>query len=846
MEMKRIIFSLLTFVIVSYAVADIADPQDPGTWKVTANEYQYSMTITTALVFDMEESRDVTDKIAAFVGNDCRGMAQPITYIPQHDRFLAHVLVYSNMVEGETVKLYMYDASENHLVEVAETLVFAANATYGSTSDPYLSITTYDVSVSVYAGDDPVKDAEVELDGYGDLKTDETGLVTFKHVTPANEILYSVKSDGYDEYRNNVSLIDQDVTDSASLTLTRSFYVCDGTDPLANAKIVLDKYGVRFTNQSGVASYSDISPSDSLYYRVSLEKYDVFTDSIKAVPFGSESEEIVLNLTRYNVDFYVLDSGMTVNNATVSLNGYESSVTDIEGHVHFEKVLPSDSIYFSITTEAYDFYSGAIAVPDQDVSFEVDIDLTAFEVAFQVTDGKKPLGNVEVYMKNYGKKYTDVYGNVKFSYVVLTDNQEYTVSADGYYSVSNSFPVVDKDIVIKTTLSKKTYNLSFYVSEDMEALPGEEVTIEVNNEDRIIDFTSTVFSDEFETKGNDPWDIIDDLAYQGQLAAKSGKIYDNQSSKLILHSYTRHGLISFFVKISSEDDDYLSFLVDGVEKGKWSGLADWKQYSFEIESGEHTFEWVYKKDGLNSVGEDCAWIDYITIPSSESAFYKAETNEDGLAEFYGVKPFDKIYYSILSEDHEYVYDSIAHLNDNEEFDIQLVPVYNLSFEVFSDYSTGRVPLKDVLITLDSRGVSGITDQDGMVTFERTSASQSIEFSASLDGYEELSGSTSLVDMDYTQEVTLTMKPALEATNLITPNGDGINDNWEIYDEDRYRSFDVYIYSSSGELIYHTNNYTENPWCGKNAGKDLPDGVYYYILKSPDRSLIFKGIINLLN
>ncbi|NJK94250.1 MAG: hypothetical protein HC905_04305 [Bacteroidales bacterium] len=152
------------------------------------------------------ESRDVTDKIAAFVGNDCRGVAQPITYVPESDRYLAHLLVYSNSVSGDTVTLYMYDKSKSEMVEVAEKLIFASNATYGSTEDPYLSITTFDIIINVKAGSDSVSGATVFLDGYGEQTTDVHGIATFHDVSPLNSIYYSVSESGFDLYET-VSLL---------------------------------------------------------------------------------------------------------------------------------------------------------------------------------------------------------------------------------------------------------------------------------------------------------------------------------------------------------------------------------------------------------------------------------------------------------------------------------------------------------------------------------------------------------------------------------------------------------------------------------------------------------------
>jgi len=70
------------------------------------------------------------------------------------------------------------------------------------------------------------------------------------------------------------------------------------------------------------------------------------------------------------------------------------------------------------------------------------------------------------------------------------------------------------------------------------------------------------------------------------------------------------GNIAFYVKVSSESDfDFLTFYIDGVEKGRWSGEQNWAEVSFPVDEGTRTFEWTYSKDGSESGGDDSAWID---------------------------------------------------------------------------------------------------------------------------------------------------------------------------------------------------------------------------------------------
>jgi gliding motility-associated-like protein len=75
--------------------------------------------------------------------------------------------------------------------------------------------------------------------------------------------------------------------------------------------------------------------------------------------------------------------------------------------------------------------------------------------------------------------------------------------------------------------------------------------------------------------------------------------------------------------------------------------------------------------------------------------------------------------------------------------------------------------------------------------------------------------------------------------IITPNGDGINDFWIVYNVDYFENNRVEIYNRWGNLVYQKSPY-DNTWEGtNNKGAMLSDGTYYYILDlgngSPTRS-----------
>ena len=66
---------------------------------------------------------------------------------------------------------------------------------------------------------------------------------------------------------------------------------------------------------------------------------------------------------------------------------------------------------------------------------------------------------------------------------------------------------------------------------------------------------------------------------------------------------------------------------------------------------------------------------------------------------------------------------------------------------------------------------------------------------------------------------------LDIPNVFTPNGDGINDYFEIKKLENYISNVLVIFNRWGKKVYEASNY-QNNWDGDR----LDDGVYYYVLK----------------
>jgi len=139
----------------------------------------------------------------------------------------------------------------------------------------------------------------------------------------------------------------------------------------------------------------------------------------------------------------------------------------------------------------------------------------------------------------------------------------------------------------------------------------------------IEDFESGSFTSFDWIQGGDAEWTIDSDSYSGNYSAKSGTISHNQTSELSIElNILYEGETSFWAKTSSEQGgtgniyDYLEFYIDDeAAELNIGGELDWTEYTVDIPVGEHSLRWVYQKDGAQSSGQDCAWLDRIVFPT---------------------------------------------------------------------------------------------------------------------------------------------------------------------------------------------------------------------------------------
>ncbi|MBB3056793.1 Ig-like domain-containing protein [Mucilaginibacter gotjawali] len=117
--------------------------------------------------------------------------------------------------------------------------------------------------------------------------------------------------------------------------------------------------------------------------------------------------------------------------------------------------------------------------------------------------------------------------------------------------------------------------------------------------------------------------------------------------------------------------------------------------------------------------------------------------------------------------------------------------------------------------------------------------------------------TGTVDRRYTLTVTdirgciaqdtvfVKVAPILKINNTFTPNGDGINDYWEITGLIAYINATVDIFDRYGQKVFHSIGYPK-AWDGTINGKPVPTGVYYYVINPHfDGQHVLSGYVTVL-
>ncbi len=133
------------------------------------------------------------------------------------------------------------------------------------------------------------------------------------------------------------------------------------------------------------------------------------------------------------------------------------------------------------------------------------------------------------------------------------------------------------------------------------------------------------------------------VSHDGTDAARSGRIF-GAGTNSISTTVNEAGTLSFWWKVSSESIyDKFTFYVDGAPKAAISGTTgDWREMTFPVSAGPHTFTWEYAKDAKNDEGLDAAFVDMVRwvklTPPAAPAVTASDGTDDTAVDIRWTKP----------------------------------------------------------------------------------------------------------------------------------------------------------------------------------------------------------------
>jgi gliding motility-associated-like protein len=249
-----------------------------------------------------------------------------------------------------------------------------------------------------------------------------------------------------------------------------------------------------------------------------------------------------------------------------------------------------------------------------------------------------------------------------------------------------------------------------------------------------------------------------------------------------------------------------------------------------------TFDTVISQSGesnvvaITGIGESIVRLTYDQTDNYESHYVEAkvlgsivlkapEANEDNAVMIYGQQT--KITFNVLSNDESYAGSLEASLIDLDPSTQEIDHIYlSSSLGYFEADTTGLITY------IPFSGFIG----SGFITYTIRDSKGSVSAPAKI-----------------AVEVTLQGEaPALRATELITPNNDGLNDAFVIGNIVLGKTNQLKIFDRNGAELFTKNDYA-NDWRGElSNGKQVENGIYYYLFVEGDvgNQRELKGVVEL--
>lgn len=98
--------------------------------------------------------------------------------------------------------------------------------------------------------------------------------------------------------------------------------------------------------------------------------------------------------------------------------------------------------------------------------------------------------------------------------------------------------------------------------------------------------------------------------------------------------------------------------------------------------------------------------------------------------------------------------------------------------------------------------------------------------------------------EVTDEVRVIVRRELKIPNGFTPNGDGVNDTWEIKNINFQPDAIIEVFDRWGNRVFYSQGYPKE-WDGTFDGRTLPTHTYFYVITAENGKQKWTGAVNII-
>ncbi|WKV12902.1 PKD domain-containing protein [Marivirga harenae] len=198
----------------------------------------------------------------------------------------------------------------------------------------------------------------------------------------------------------------------------------------------------------------------------------------------------------------------------------------------------------------------------------------------------------------------------------------------------------------------------------------------------------------------------------------------------------------------------------------------------------------------------------------------------------GQSSFDEVQLNVLPEEEEFIPQPPT-LSAGGDIILQL-PDSAVTIEVFAQSENS------LIASYSWEQLFGPTD-----LLIRPDTSNVVELSNFKEGAYYVRVNVSNIDSlenSATKRITVLAEDELaRPRKLFSPNGDGIDDFWQIEGVDGIDNCQIQVFDRSGKNVFESTGYA-NEWDGNLNGNPLPEGAYYYVINCSDIAKKLTGTV----